>query len=124
MSGTVRERSTSGTDRGQNKPSAHIPALIGRRYSIWNKAGQLTSLVCDSWQKERIKKAGKETQKNNSHVAMLLLVFTLSIPNSKPMPQVQITESVSRANNGTHRHSPCFALHVAGMGKGSVQPEA
>lgn len=50
-------------------------------------------------------------QENNSHVVMLLFVFTISIPNSKPMPQVQITESVSRANNGIH--SPfrllCFA---------------
>jgi hypothetical protein len=32
---------------------------------------------------------------------MLLFVFTVSIPNRKPMPQVQITESVSRRNNGT-----------------------
>jgi hypothetical protein len=101
---------------------AHILALIGRPCSIWNKKGQLTSLVCDSWQKERIKKAGKETQENNSHVAMLLFVFTISISNSKPMPQVQLTEWVSRANNGTHRPFP-FALHAAGMGNGSVQPE-
>jgi hypothetical protein len=76
--------------------------------------------------KKRRKKAGKETQENNSHVAMLLFVFTVSIPNSKPMPLVQIAESVSRANNGPASHIPlvCFALHAAGIGKGPVQPEA
>jgi hypothetical protein len=75
------------------------------------------SLFCDSSQKERIKKAGEETQENNSHVAMLLFVFTVSIPNSKPMPQVQITESVSRANNDTQSPFPLLCFACCGNGQ-------
>jgi hypothetical protein len=76
------------------------------------KKGHPMSLFCDSSQKERTKKASKEMEGNNSHVAMLLFLFTVSIPNSKPMPQVQISEWASRANTGTHSPTPllCFCI--------------
>jgi hypothetical protein len=81
--------------------------------------------VCDSLQTGEEEGAGKVTRENNSHVAMLPFVFTLSIPNSEPMPQVEITESVSRANNSIHTAaSPWLALNAAAKGKWSVQPEA
>jgi hypothetical protein len=49
--------------------------------------------------KEKRKVASKEEQQNHFCVALLPFVFTVSIADTKPMPQVQITESVSRANN-------------------------
>jgi hypothetical protein len=61
--------------------------------------------------KEKRKEASKEKEQNHFCVAMLLFVFTVSISDTKPMPQVQITESVSRANNSLlPPPNPCFAL--------------
>lgn len=45
---------------------------------------------------------------------MLLCVFAISIPNREPVPQVQITELVSRANNGAPR-LPAQALALLCM---------